>query len=269
VYISYRETTFLETKFMAKVLENALRVLESVAEDPETPRALSIIAAGAGLNPATCSHILKTLAENGYVEQAARKAGYTLGPNAYRLSARGPYRKDLVRRAEPGMLDLSRRLGESVLLSVLRFGRRVTLREVESGAPVTVHSELLREADPWVSATGRVLIAGLDASDLEDLLRIAGRPGSRWPEAASATGLAESLADIRRKGYAVVEGREVTGLAFPIREKNRTVAALGSFVPQFRFVSPHREAVTEALRKAAAAASTAESAGLRAGGVQS
>jgi len=240
---------------MAKALENALRVLEAVAEDPETPRPLGAIAGRAGLNPATSAHILKTLVAAGYVEQAGRGAGYTLGPAAHRLAARGPYRKDLVCRAEPAMARLTELTGETSVLAVLRGGRRVTLREVDGGAAVQVRAEVLREDDPWVSATGRVLVAGLAEDALGDFLRSAGRPGARWPEAATAAGLAAALEEIRRQGFALVDRGEVTGLAFPVTESGRTVAALGIFLPTFRFVAPHREAVIEALRAAAAAAS--------------
>lgn len=246
---------------MVKALERALRVLEAVAADPETPRPLGAIAARAGLNPATAAHILKTLLATGYAEQAGRKAGYTLGPAAHRLSARGPYRKDLVRRAEPAMAALAARLGETAVLAVLRAGRRVTLLEAEGGAAVQVRSDLLREDDPWVSATGRVLIAGLPEGELAALLRAAGRPGGRWPEAASAAGRRAALERVRRRGCALVERGEVTGAAFPVTEGGRTVAALGVFMPAFRFVAPHRRAVLDALRAAAAAASLAGDAG--------
>jgi IclR family KDG regulon transcriptional repressor len=257
VYTSYSATQFREEKYMAKALENALRVLEAVAEDPETPRPLGIIAARAGLNPATSAHILKTLAENGYVEQAGRKAGYTLGPAAHRLASRGPYRKDLVRRAEPAMARLTATTGETAVLAVLRGSRRVTLREVDGGAAVQVRTAVLREDDPWVSATGRVLVAGLADEALKDFLRAAGRPGARWPEACTAAGLAAALEEIRRQGFALVDRGEVTGLAFPVSERGRTVAALGVFLPTFRFASPNREKVLEALREAAAAAGIA------------
>ncbi len=238
---------------MIQSVSRAFRVLEIVAEQPETPRGLGTLATRAELNAATCAHILGTLVELGYVEQTAKKGGYILGPAAHALSAGGPYRKDLVRRVEPFMVELASQFGETAVLAVLRNNLRLTLREVEGASIVRIRADVLREDDPCLSATGRVLLAGLDDIALEGFLQSAGVPGRRWPEARTGAGLRRAMEDIRQQGFAVAKRGEVVGAAFPVVERGKTVAALGLFLPKFRFVSPHKEKVLEALRTAALA----------------
>jgi DNA-binding IclR family transcriptional regulator len=246
---------------MIQALVKALRVLEVVAEEPETARPLGLIAARCQLNSATCAHILRTLVETGYVEQAGRKLGYTLGPAAHRLAARGPYRKDLVSQAGAVMEQLAARLGETIILAVLRGGRRLTLHEIGGGGALQVRSDVVRADDPYVTATGRLLLAGLPKDELADFIRGAGLPGQRWPEAAGRAGLDGELARIRGEGLAIADRGEVIGVAFPIFKGERMAAALGLFLPAFRFAGTHREEVLSAMREAAEGLSRKEAAG--------
>ncbi|HOX04760.1 MAG TPA: IclR family transcriptional regulator [Planctomycetota bacterium] len=238
---------------MLEAVRKALKVLEAVAARPEAPTPLGTLADSAGLNPATCAHILASLVEAGYVEQAGRKQGYTLGPAAYALSAHGAYRRDLVRLAEPVMAGLAGSLGETVLLAALRGVRRLVLHEVEGGGLVRVRAEALRGDDPCETATGRVLLAALSGEELAAFLKAAGAPGRRWPEAATAAKLSEELARIRQAGHAVVDRGEVTGLAFPVSRGGRVVAALGLFLPTYRFTAARRPQLLAALGEAAQA----------------
>ena len=237
---------------MLEAVRKALSVLEAVAARPESPTPLGELAATCGLNPATCAHILATLVEAGYVEQLGRKQGYVLGPAAYALSAHGSYRRDLVRLAEPVMAGLAESLGETVLLAALRGTRRVVLHEVEGSSLVRVRAEALRGDDPYEMATGRVLLAALSEEELAAFLKAAGAPGRRWPEAATAGKLRAELARIREAGHAAVDRGEVTGLAFPVTRGERTVAALGLFLPTYRFTPERRPKVLAALGEAAA-----------------
>jgi DNA-binding IclR family transcriptional regulator len=240
---------------MVQALERALKLLEVVAEDPGVPKALSQLALSVSLHPATCAHIMKTLVACGYVEQLGHKKGYTLGPAAYRLSARGPYRRDLVRRLEPLMKKLAQDLRETVVLAAMRDGRRITLHEIDGGADVQIRRGALQEDSLWQTAGGRVLIAGLPEDQLAVFINSTKIPAADWPEAATKEKLRKELERIRQEGLSLVHRGEIVGVARPIVENGRTIAALGVFLPAFRFVSPHREKTIEALGAAVSAAS--------------
>jgi len=123
---------------MIQVIQRALAVLEHLAWHGENPVALGDIARATGLNSATCARILGTLMLEGYVEQEGRRQGYRLGPMAYTLTCRGPYRKDLVACAEPHVRDLARITGETAIVTILHQNTRYIICRAEGGQDVQV-----------------------------------------------------------------------------------------------------------------------------------
>lgn len=241
---------------MIQVLRRALTILEYIAGQPEAPRGVTEIAAQVGLNPATCARILKELAEAGYLEQTAPRKGYVLGPMAYVLAARGPYRRDLTQAAEPLMAQLAQETGETVLLAVLRQGRRIVLSQIEGGRSVQVRGDLLQRYNPYESATGRLLLAHLSPAELRLVRARHGEPGPEWPEARGAERLNEALARLRGEELVLrAVGTDVVGIACPIRQGPDVVAALGLYLPAHRFAGEHRDRVLRGVRRVAAAVS--------------
>ncbi|NLC56499.1 MAG: helix-turn-helix domain-containing protein [Armatimonadetes bacterium] len=231
-----------------QAIRRALDVLEILAREPDVPQPLGEIAAQAELNAATCARILQTLVAAGYVEQVAPRKGYLLGPMAYALGARGPYRKDLVRAAEPLLTALAQAVQETVLLAALRRGRRVLLCQVEGDQTVQVRSDRLQCYDPYQSATGRLLLAYLPEEELEEFLRQQGLPGAAWPEANTEADLREALARIAEAGHLIrVTEAHVVGIAYPVWSRNTVVAALGLYLPEHRFAGAHRERILSAM----------------------
>lgn len=243
---------------MIQALDRALRILEFVADRPERDIALGQIARATGLHPATCSHIVKTLTDRGYLEQDAPGRGYRLGPMPFALTRGGAYRRDLAAVAEPYLADLSGRMGESVELSVLRGARRVVVAENEGGGAVAVRAGLVSDRDPFTTASGRLLLAHLGAEALDRLVGRIGLPGEAWGEAAGGRdGLARALEAIRREGWAeILKEGEVVGIASPVFEPRGGVAALGLHLPAYRYEGVHKEEILAAVPKAAADIST-------------
>jgi DNA-binding IclR family transcriptional regulator len=233
-------------------LAKALAVLESVAEDPGAEKGLGEIAANAGLNKATCAHILKTLVETGYAEQDAPRCGYRLGPMAYRLARGGPYRRDLALKADPFLAELARETGETAVLAALRGGTRLVLGVAEGNQGIQVRSDILHHDDVYRTATGRVLLAHLSDEELASFVATKGLPGAAWPGARTKAGLRKVLARVRRSGEAL-NRREpgVVQVARPVREAGEVAAAIGLALPEMRFRGAHRRKVTAALEAAA------------------
>lgn len=239
-------------------VKKAFRTLEALAREAEKTFTLGEVARILGYNRATCAHLLKTLVELNYAEQLGARKGYRLGPKVFHLAARGPYRKDLVSAAEPSIARLARELRETVLLAALVQGERVTLCQIDGTRDIQVRSEMLVTPNIYETATGRTLLAYLDDDALEALLDKRGLPGSEWSEVSSRKGLDRTLADIRRQGMVVnVTASKVVGIGCPVLQKGRVVAALGLFLPEFRFVGPHKQEVLRGVKR------TAEEIGLR------
>lgn len=238
---------------MLQAVRRTLDVLETVAAAPDRALPLGELARAAKLNPATCAHIAGSLVEAGYLEQTARRGGYRLGPMAYRLTGGRSYRQDLIDAAKPIMDDLARELGENILLAVLQNGRRVALYESDGGNEVQARREPVQLTDPFATATGRRLAASLPEKDLQELLADRTWPLPGWPEAGTPATLRQLLAEIRQGGLANRDTGSVVGLALAVPDAaGATVASLGVYLPAFRFVDPHRQAVRDGLAQGAA-----------------
>jgi IclR family KDG regulon transcriptional repressor len=240
---------------MIQVLHRALDVLALLGRAPDQPVGLGEIARATGLNAATCARILRTLANEGYVEQEGRRQGYRLGPMAYALTARGPYRKDLVTCAEPAVRRLAETTGETALVAIIHRHIRYTLCHIGGAQDVQVRMDAVLSSDVYPTATGRLLLAHLPPAELEAFVSARGLPGAAdWPEAQTRPGLLSALAKLRTSDTVLANTqREVIGLARPIRAGVRVVAALGLYLPASRFSGSHKATILREMKTAAAA----------------
>jgi DNA-binding IclR family transcriptional regulator len=231
-----------------QVLDRALTILEIIGKSPDDLLGPAELAREAGINAATCSRILKSLLDRGYVEQPERKKGYRLGSMAFALTGGEPYRKDLVNRCVPVIDAMATELDESTLLAVMRRGERIVLYEAESHNQVQVRREPQQIIDPLTSATGRLLLAWLQPDKLNHLALAKRLPTKAWPEVRNSEELCTELDKIRREGHALRHTGSVVGLAFPIREKGEVTAALGLHLPAYRFTGEHQRRIMERLK---------------------
>ena len=240
---------------MSQVLARGLHILQRIARMPTEPTGLSAIAGELGLHPATCARILKTLVEEGFVEQIGPKKGYILGPAAYTLGANGPYRRDVALAAEPLLIELAREVEETLVLAGLSHGRWVTLCEVDGQQSIQVRPEVVSSHDtPYTTATGRVCLAFLSEDELAAVLARYGLPTEeRWPGSTTRESLDAARARIRSEAFAFRRSDGTMALAVPVLEEGRAVAALGSYLPHFRYKGAHKKRLIAGLRRTAQA----------------
>jgi len=240
---------------MIKVIGKVFDILEMLAEHPAQPRGLGEITARFKSHPATSANILKELVARNYAEQVAPKKGYLLGPAAYRLVSRGAYRQDMVAAAKPFMAELAGSVNESVILTVIRNGQRFILCEINSLQAVQVNSELLFQNRTYATATGRILLSGLDHSGLKTIVGQIGMPGPAWPGIRSLNNLEQALARIRARGRLCMGLPDDTiGLACPIYQPaGKITAALGIYLPAYRFKGRHKQKIMTNMKQTVAA----------------
>ena len=237
---------------MIQVLHKAFDILELLAAAADRPKGLRQIADALGLHQATCANILKTMIHRGYVEQVAPKKGYLLGPMAYYLAGSRPYRRDLLKAAEPAMAELAKDVHETVVLITLYQCKRFMLCEARGDQDLQVRSDIISSDEVYETATGRLLLAYLPPEQLKAFVTMRGLPTDAWPEAQSQTGFEVALEDIRKAGKVVnVCKPQVAAAAFPIRDGEAVTAALGLYLPRFRFKGSHRKRVLASLEKSA------------------
>lgn len=237
---------------MIKVLSKALDILKFVSDSPETPHSLLEISEHLGLNKATCSHLLKTLVELGYLEQESPRKGYTLGPMTYFISRNGPYRKYLQTVSEPLMYELAEKIGEEVVLGTMYQINKFILKIVSNNNLYQVRRDSDIRDEIYQSAVGRVLLAYLSPDELNIFLAKKGLPIKQiWPGAHTLNGLKRVINHIRNCGYSAIHHQRIVGVAFPIKEHGKVVAALGVWAPVFYFKGDHRKKILEETQKTA------------------
>ncbi|MDY7009326.1 MAG: IclR family transcriptional regulator [Planctomycetota bacterium] len=239
---------------MIQVLNRAFDILDYLSTEPDRPKRLSHIARSLDMNQATCANILKTMVRRGFVDQAAPKRGYTLGPAAYRLARSGVYRKDLVAASEPPMTALASGLRETVLIATLRQYERVIPCQVEGDRDLQVRSDIVSDAGVYQTVTGRLLLSYLPDERLETFIILRGLPGKGvWTGVKTRKQLTTALRNIRKDQKVIDTSQpQIAAAAYPIWQNETVAAALGLFLPKFRFKGEHRRKVLAGLEATAA-----------------
>lgn len=241
---------------MIRVIHKAFDILEYLAKEPRQRKKLNEISGHFRMNASTCANILKTMVQHKFVDQTDPRGGYMLGPMIYYLSRMSAYRGDLITAAEPLMASLVKKVNETVLLAILRGNERFIVLQIDGNQHIQVNRDMFFNDNIYDTATGRLLLAHSNEKELDACLAVHGLPGSRWPEVKSIKKLKSAFENIRRHGYTFYRPNEnLIGIAYPISENGRVIAALGLFLPAFRFKGAHKTAIMKGMSATAAAIS--------------
>lgn len=237
---------------MLLTVKKALDLLTVLSERPEEPQSSGTLAKKVIMHPSTCTVMLKSMLKYGLVDQNAKRQGYTLGPMVYFLARNGPYQKHIVLAAKPAMQRLVNEFQETVLLAGLNQKGRILLAVVEGNQEIQIARDRLFLDDIYQTVTGRLLLAYLPPEERQSLIVNLGWPGASWPEADSEQAMDKALAQIRAQGYALHRpSPQLVQVAFPVRQDDKVVAALGMPLPVFRFTGKRQKAIMQCMRKAA------------------
>jgi DNA-binding IclR family transcriptional regulator len=206
----------------SKTAAQALDLLLAIADrGPMTP---TDIARVTNLNRTVVHRLLATLHSRGFV----RRSGDLYEPGAVLARFAEVIEPELRRVARPVMHRLGAVTGETVVLSVPDDGSAVAVEQVVgTGHPVRVEYELGSRRPLVLGASGRAILAFLDAPLIERAI-------------GSATDVAlvsRQLEEVRRLGYAVSHDelrQGVHGVAAPVLGAGHAVASLSVLTPAGR-----------------------------------
>jgi IclR family transcriptional regulator, KDG regulon repressor len=242
---------------MIQSLERALDFLEYLSQRPGEPVTGATLADHFDLNRSTALSLLKTLLVRGYVEQAAPRGGYLLGPMAYYLVRHGPYARDIVTAAEPVLTALAAELQEHLVLARLHRDRLFMLYHAESDQVLSLRSDLVMAQDLYRTANGRLLLAYLPEAELAAFLSRRGLPGAEWSQVGTEQELRLVLEELRAAGrYVDQTDQGVVRASYPVWQDGKVVAALGLYAPAYRLGYEARKRALAALALAAEQIST-------------
>lgn len=235
---------------MVQAVERAMALLERL--DAAGPEGLGLreLAGAVGLKPPTAHHLVRTLEALGYVAQDRDSRRYRLGPRAVTLGQPQAFEAVLTRVAAGPVSELQERLNETVVLAVYHDRRRLTLLSAESQEPLRVVPTRGQDDRLYHTATGRVLLSGLEEAELEAVEALHGALGGLGP-----TELRRELRRIRETGNARYEPDQghVVAVAVPVALAPRLgPVALGVYLPAARYSAEREAELLRALRETAA-----------------
>ncbi len=210
-------------------VERCLDILECLSE-AENGIGILDLSSRVSLHPSTVHRFLSTLLVRGYVRQDRRNGSYSLGAHTLALGQAFNEQHSLRGNAHPFLERLMEETGETANLIILDSDEAVYVDQVPSPHLVRMFAHIGRHVPLHSTGCGKVLLAYLDPSDRERIIREKGLPRSTRYTITSAAGLERELADIRRRGYAVDDresDEDVRCVAGPVRDHSgKVVAAL-------------------------------------------
>lgn len=213
-------------------VHKTVKILNTISEGKGSPVSLLHISNVTGINKSTCSHIISTLATEGYVKQISHTKGYVLGPATYCLSRYGKYENELATICQPLIHWLNQKTGCSVILAVVEGGQKYTIDYIDSNKILPESSEIMPD-DIYRTATGRIIMSNMDKSEIKRIFEKNGLPPEgHWDEVTSFETLETKLSELDRNGIAqtcsvIDDGIIQLGYAAAIFRYTKCVGAIG------------------------------------------
>ena len=236
-----------DQKSVVNSVFKALALLECFTR--ETPElTIAELAERAGLNKATCSRLVTTMAHAGWLTRTQdRRFAPTF--KALEVGAVALGRLDVREEARPLLRDLAGRFGDTAHLMVPDGTRAVCLEKIDGDHPVRVVAVDVGTSIPLHMAAAPLALlahrpdlrAELDLDSLEAFTA----------QTTAAAELDDRLEEIRRLGYARSVGDYADGVAAigaPVYDSDGVAVAavsLGGVADRFR--PPRREQIAEAV----------------------
>ncbi|MBO2448587.1 IclR family transcriptional regulator [Actinomadura barringtoniae] len=215
-------------------LAKGLRLLELFSEQRPSMK-LTDMAAETGLPLPTAFRMAATLASEGFLEQLPDGA-YRPAPKVLTLGFSALRSLDLVQLAAAPLHRLVEATGQTVNLGVLSGDQVLYLVRLRNNDLVTANIQVGSRLPAVRTSMGKLLLAHLDAGELDKLLTEASFGGAAGPNAVrSLDELRPALAETRERGWAVQDEELAYGLrsvAGPVRgASGAVVAAVNVAVP--------------------------------------
>ena len=222
-----------------------LRLLIMLGRSPTGTLRMGELADSLLVLPSRVTRQVRRLETHGLVEQTEDRGKYRLGVGLLRLAGATTARLDVVQEARPVCRKLAADTGETVNIAVLADRAALYLDQVAGSSALQPHNWVGQHIPLHATANGKVLMSGLGADELDDLL---GSLQAYTDMTITKKGQLRAEVDgVRRDGYAVaVDELEVglTAVAAPIRNAHGDViASMSVSGPTFRL---HDEAVASA-----------------------
>jgi DNA-binding IclR family transcriptional regulator len=241
----------------SSVLVKTFLLLEALAREEE-PVTLASLSEQLELAKPTVHRLMGNLISLGYVERIGT-GRYQLTDKLRSLGA-GRTHRQLLNTAEPILLDLHSKTGETVNLGELRRDQIIYLRVLESAHPLRRVIEAGEKHQALSTALGRAIIANLPPDEQDrffDRVTVTAQTTETIADIKMLRGL---IAQVNEMGYAFERDENelgVTCFGAPVFDGSEVVAAISMSVPSARVDDTNETGLIEATKQAAAKLSRA------------
>jgi IclR family KDG regulon transcriptional repressor len=217
----------MESEKTAQSVDRALLVLEYLSCS-NSPLSLAQISKALKINKASIYRTLNSLTANGYVYRDDLSGKFQLSFKICELSSRILERLDLKYIARSSLESLNRETGETVHMVIRDWSYGVYIDKIESTHAIRTRSTVGARTFLHSTATGKVLLASLPWSRVEEIIAGVGLPQRTPHTIVDAESLREELTQVARQGWAHDREENEEGInciAAPLINYKRVVVA--------------------------------------------
>ncbi|MFI0350186.1 IclR family transcriptional regulator [Actinomadura sp. 9N407] len=213
------------------VLTRVVRILDAFG--PEAPvLTVGEISRRAVLPQATAARLVKEMTRHGLLTRDQQRR-VRIGTRMWELAERASPMQVLREAALQYMGDLQAVVGHSTQLGVLDAGEVLFVERLTAPESVVNLTRIGGRLPLHASSAGLVLLTHAPAEVQEQIIQ-GPLPALTPRTIVDERALRAELAEVRRRGFAFCPGHihpDATGIAVPVRQNGRVVAALGLIVP--------------------------------------
>ncbi|SMD41298.1 IclR family transcriptional regulator [Bacillus sp. JKS001846] len=217
-------------QYEVATLKKGLLILDALQEKDMTLRE---VIQTLSFNKSTAFRLLYTLELMGYVKKIDNS--YSLTNKM--VSSSTSYNSKANWLSVPPLHELSREVGETAYVGILQGTDVITAQVVDGPHTIRAHSKVGDRAPVHLSALGKVILAFLDKTKLEGILKELSLVQNTKNTFADLHLLKEHLKVIRKQGYAVDDEETEIGLrciAAPVIFEGNVISAVAVSGPALR-----------------------------------
>ena len=198
-----------ESKSTVKSLRSALNLLELIGKECNGAR-VKDLAIVSGVNPASVSKMLSTMATQGFVRRDGATRRYSLGFKLIELGTVLIESLDIRAAARPALQGLEAATNEVINLAAYHVGELIYIDKCEGTKSLRMHSKIGGRAD-WVNtAVGKAVFANLPDHEKAYLLEKFPFTLKTPASITSREVFLAQISEVRERGYATdVEENEI------------------------------------------------------------
>lgn len=236
-------------------LERAAAILDAVAGRPEGI-GITDLSVQVGLHPSTTFHLVKTLANLGFLSQIADNKRYRIGSRLVVLAAGALDESLLLSLATPILERLSAETSYAAHLAVRSNHQIIVVARTAATGLLQLSDRIGASRPAHATAIGKMLLSAMPPEELERLLEKLPLPRFTDNTITDRQVLLREIENARRQGVAYDDCEldvDVRCVAVPVRDfAGRCAGAMGLSGPAWRLTPKKLATVLRKLRIAAA-----------------